>query len=244
VHWERTVPKGFFARLPGVVIYPFRGSGVLVLIAGTLVFAGLRMMSSWWSIPMVMVALGYLFTYMQNIIHSTAAEEKEMPELPAFDELFGSFFRLAGTVSMSFGIAIAFLVAELFGVGLPMAAIIAAVIFGCLYFPMAFLAVAMKDSVAAGNPLVVVPSILKAPLEYIVTVILLGSVFGVQRLGDVIAATAKGLTYSTTSMSVLFLSFGLRACWSFISVYLLTVNMRILGLLYLTKKNEFGWFSH
>jgi len=45
-------------------------------------------------------------------------------------------------------------------------------------------------------------------------------------------------------MSVLFMTFGIRALWSFMSVYLLTVGMRILGLLYLTKKDKLGWFSH
>src|SRR5262245_6610136 len=31
--------KGFFASLPATLIYPFRGSGVLVLIVSTIVFA-------------------------------------------------------------------------------------------------------------------------------------------------------------------------------------------------------------
>ena len=35
-----------------------------------------------------------------------------------------------------------------------------------------------------------------------------------------------------------------RAVIAFINVYLLTVMMRILGLLYNHKKAEFGWFSH
>jgi hypothetical protein len=45
-------------------------------------------------------------------------------------------------------------------------------------------------------------------------------------------------------MSVLFLTFGLRAGWGLASVYLLTVSMRILGLLYVTNKEKFGWFDH
>jgi hypothetical protein len=40
----------------------------------------------------------------------------------------------------------------------------------------------------------------------------------------------------------MFLSFGIRIIWSFVSVYLLTVNMRILGLLYLTQKEKLGWY--
>ena len=42
-------------------------------------------------------------------------------------------------------------------------------------------------------------------------------------------------------MSKMFLLFGLRAIWAFISVYLLTVTMRILGVLYVTKKHKLGW---
>src|SRR4029077_42107 len=61
--------------------------------------------------------------------------------------------------------------------------LIPAIIFGCIYFPMALLAVAMKDSVGAANPMVVMPAIFKAPLEYLVTVLLLGAVFGIRVLG-------------------------------------------------------------
>jgi hypothetical protein len=42
-------------------------------------------------------------------------------------------------------------------------------------------------------------------------------------------------------MSVMFIAIGFRMIWSFISVYLLTVNMRILGLLYATQKEKLGW---
>ena len=45
-------------------------------------------------------------------------------------------------------------------------------------------------------------------------------------------------------MSSLFIAFGIQLAWTFVSMYLLTINMRILGLLYLTKKDKLGWFSH
>ncbi len=63
-------------------------------------------------------------------------------------------------------------------------------------------------------------------------------------LGSAIASVAKSEQYATRDMSVLFIAFGVRAIWSFASIYLLTVGMRILGLLYATKKEKFGWFSH
>ena len=248
LHMEYSGPAqaaGFFPSLPGTFVYPFKGSGILVLIVATLLFAGLAIMSAgWMSILMKMVAMGYLFSYMQGIIHATAAEEQQMPELPGMDGLFGAFFSLAGTVLMSFGIAIGLGVARFFFdvEAIPMSAIIAAVVLGCLYFPMAFLAAAMKDTALAANPLVVVPAILKVPVPYLVTVILMTSIFGIQRLGDMISSGAGSVSLSTTSMSVMFMAFGLKVLWNFFSVYLLTVNMRILGVLYVAEKDKLAWF--
>src|SRR5205807_3578868 len=112
-------------------------------------------------------------------------------------------------------------------------ALIPALIFGCLYFPMAFLAVAIKDTVMAANPLVVVPSILRVPVEYLVTAILAVGVFASRWAGDAVSTLMGQRSLMTTSMSEMFLMFGLRALWAFVSVYLLTVTTRILGLLYL-----------
>jgi hypothetical protein len=129
-------------------------------------------------------------------------------------------------------------------VQVPVAAIIAAGVFGCLYFPMSFLAVAMKDTVMAANPLLVIPAIFKMPLEYLVASVLLMSVFALRQLGNIVSSVAEGVTFSTRDMSVLFLAIGVQAAWAFGSIYLLTVSMRILGLLYISKKERFGWFSH
>ncbi len=246
VHLERPKgPQGFFTRLPGAVVYPFRGSGVLVLIVATLIFAALGAMSGIFSLICTMLAIGYLFTYMQSIIHCTASGDNEMASLPAFDGLFGAFFTFAGTVLFCFGLPIALLVLKLaLDMEIPVSVLIAAMVLSCLYFPMAFLAVAMKDSVLAANPLVVIPAMLKVPVEYIVTAILMASIFLVERIGDAIAGGAQSVTYTTRDMNVLLITFGIRAAWSFISVYLLSVNMRVLGLLYLTKKDKLGWFSH
>ncbi|TAK94568.1 MAG: FHA domain-containing protein, partial [Verrucomicrobia bacterium] len=158
-------PKGFFALLPAAFIYPFRGAGVMILIIATILFAALDFVSGGFAILMKMAALGYLFSFMQNIIHATAAEEKELPGLPEFDGLFAAFFEFAGTVGVAFGVPIALWAWAFFGdqQGLGLYIMVTTVL-GCLYFPMAFLAVAMKDSVAAANPLVVIPAILKVPL--------------------------------------------------------------------------------
>jgi hypothetical protein len=242
---EITAPTetGFMASLPGALIYPFRGTGVLILIFSAILFSAMNVISAgFFAILMKMAAIGYLFSYMQNIIHATANEEKEMPELPGMDDLFSGFFRLAGTVVMSFGLVLGLLVAKYYEVEIPISAIIITVLLGCLYFPMAFLVVAMKDNVMACNPLVVVPSILRVPGQYLVTVILFASIFGVQQIGNMISSVAGTSAFTTTSMSVMFMSFGIQMVWSLVKVYLLTVNMRIMGLLYATQKEKLGWY--
>jgi hypothetical protein len=240
---EAPAQIGFMAALPGAFIYPFRGTGVLILMFSTVLFAGLGFMSAGiFSILMKMAAIGYLFSYMQNIIHATANEEKEMPEMPGMDDLFSGFVRLAGTVAMSFCLPLGLLIAKFCGVEIPVSAIIISALLGCLYFPMAFLAVAMKDNVLAANPMIVLPSIIRVLGQYFVTVILFASIFGVQQIGNLVSHAAGSAAFTTTNSKVMFVSFGILFVWNFISVYLLTVNMRIMGLLYATQKEKLAWY--
>jgi FHA domain len=239
-------PKGFFARFPGAFVYPFRGAGVLMLIVSAIVVSFAEgLTGAWMSIPIMIAAYGYIFSFLQNIIHATANEEEEMPGLPGFDDVFGGAFRLAVTVVVCFGLPVAFFVLRLFGVyEAPAELQIGTMVLGCIYFPMAFLAVAMKDTALAANPLVVIPAILKVPLGYLVTCMVVIGVYLLRLLGDALAGNAQSVGYHTRDMSVMFLTFGLRAVWSLVRVYLLTVSMRTLGLLYVANKHKFGWFEH
>ncbi len=239
-------PKGFFARLPGAFVYPFRGSGVLMLLVSAVVLSFAEgLTGAWMSIPIMIAAYGYIFSFLQNIIHATANEEEEVPGLPGFDDVFGGAFRLGVTVLICFGPPVALFLLRLFEVyEAPGELQIATMVLGCLYFPMAFLAVAMKDSALAANPLVVIPAILKVPLGYLVTCMVVIGVYMLRLLGDALAGGAQSVGYHTRDMSVMFMTFGLRAVWSLVRVYLLIVSMRILGLLYVANKHRFGWFEH
>jgi len=238
--------KGFFARFPGAFIYPFRGSGVLMLLISAVVLSFAQSLTgAWISIPLMIAAYGYIFSFMQNIIHATANEEEEMPGLPGLDDVFGGAFRLAAVVMICFFLPITFAVLKFLDVfDVPGSALMATMVLGCLYFPMAFLAVAMKDSALAANPLVVIPAILKVPLGYLLTAMIVIGIFALRQLGSAAAGAAAGEGYHTRDMSVMFMTFGLRAVLSLVNVYLLTVSMRILGLLYVTNKHKLGWFSH
>ena len=234
----------FFSKLPGVFAYPFKGAGPFVLIVSMVVVAALDFISGGFGIFTRALFYGYLFAFMQNIIHSTASEDEELPGWPAWDDIGGCAVRLLACVVMSFGPALGLFVYAVYNEE-PTAgvAMIPAMIFGCLYFPMALLAVAMKDSPLSANPLVVLPAIVKVPLEYVVTVLLLAAVIGVRQVGEIglVELFPKGML--THSVATLLEMFGARVGWNFIGLYLLAVNMRILGLLYVAKKRKLGWFE-
>ena len=237
--------KSFYARLPGAFIYPFRGFGPVILLIAAMVFSALNFVGGGpFGIFIAAAAYGFLFLFMQNIIHVSTSDENEPLSLPPAGDLGGGFMQLLGTLLMSFWLLIGLLIAKYFEIEIPGAAFIAATIIGCLYCPMAILAVAMKDSVLAGNPLVVFPAILRMPLEYAVTAIVLLSAYGFYQLGSWIAMFAGWTTMTTHNMSVLFMSLGFQALWSFITIYILAVSMRILAMLYISKKEQFGWFTH
>jgi hypothetical protein len=207
---------------------------------------------SWLFLFLKIIAYGYLFSFMQNLIHSTANEEEQMPDLPGFDDVLGGAWRLTVTVLVSFGVPILLGALKVysalpdsgFNTEIPTIAIIATTVLGCLYFPMAFLAVAMKDTALAVNPLVVIPAILKVPLGYLVTTLIVIGIYALRQFGGDAAGIASSTSFRTRAMSTMFMAFGLRAIWSLVSLYLLTVSMRILGLLYVTNKQKFGWFGH
>jgi hypothetical protein len=252
-------------------MYPLQGGGVLVLIVGTILFGALKFFGgmgglslgiliglrggmpwSWWGLIMQVFVLGYLFAYMQNIIHSTAAEETELPPLPSmanfWEDILLPCLQFVGLTLICFAPAIALSVwagmseesSQESSLGW---AVLVTFCLGALYFPMGFLAAAVLDSVLGANPLTVVPAILKAPLEYLVTLILLAAVFAIRWAGDGVipALFPRGLT--THSMPKLAAFVAAEAFWAVMCLYLLTVGVHILGLLYLSKKDRFAWLN-
>jgi hypothetical protein len=262
-------PKGFYARLPGAFVFPFRGSGVLVLIVATILLALVKaggdmgnfgmsartnagfsstLAFGWWGLMARAIILGYLFTYMQNIIHCTALDDEELPSLPDITNLWEDILlpclQLTVVTLIAFAPAIGVecwvIATEAEGAGPLMTS---ALVLGCLYFPMAFLSLAMLDSVAAANPLQVIPSILRVPREYLVAVVVMGCVFGLRALGDYALGLLFPKGLATHSAAKLMGMFAAQAFWGLASLYMLTVGMRILGLLYVTRKEQLHWYG-
>jgi hypothetical protein len=147
------------------------------------------------------------------------------------DDLLAPFLQFLGTVAACFlpVVAVSLFVPRDHPWAGP--ALAAAILYGCVCFPMALLAVSVFDSVAAVNPLLVIPSILRIPLQYLLTVLLLGGVLALRWTGEAFLE------------NLLPIPILVRIVFGFAGLYLLTVEMRILGLLYLANKDRLGWFN-
>lgn len=261
--------KGFFALLPGAFGYPFRKAGFLTVLGCAMVFWVLNVLGGgtylglfprrlgFLSLLLAVVCYGYLFSYLQSVIQATANQEEELPSLPGvgsfWDDILLPFLQLAGLTLICFLPTLVlcviaggdFLTALNTGnfakveewvlwIGI-------AYVAGLIYFPMAFLAVAVLDTVIAANPLVVMGSMLRVPLEYLATLALVGGLVGVGVLGDAVMEAVFPHGLVTRSMVNLFAFIALKASWDIVGVYLILVIVRILGLLYSTRRGRLGW---
>jgi len=236
--------RGFYSKLPGAFAYPFKGAGVIILVCAAIAFAALNFLSfAVYAILMKVVFYGFLFLFMQNIIHTTTSDEKEGLSFPEPSNLLTAAFQLGGTILASFCLYLALLIATFKDVPVPPEALMASVILGGIYFPMALLAVAMKDTVLAANPLIVLPAMVKAPVKYSVTAILALTVFGIRKLGIMVSGVAGTVSLRTHNMHKFMLAVAIQMALALLNVYLLTVTMRLLGLFYNSSKQKLGWYS-
>ena len=245
--------RSFFSHLPDIFKYPLRGNGLILLIAGTIFFGflsflrrgpggmGFGMFMAGGKIMVTVISGGYLFSYLQKIIVSSANGEDQMPSWPDFTEYWSDIIRpyLQGTALMLLCLGPAFLAGggALLGFGMtgevPVGTILVSVglaLIGLSYLPMALLAVAMADSIAGINPLFVIPSILKVPVEYLVACCILIAVFIVQVVCNVVLDRIIPIPVVPALLS------------GFVSLYFLTAEMRLLGVMYYTNKEKLNWF--
>jgi FHA domain len=220
---------GFFKSLPRALIYPFQGSGVLLLVFGTLFF----LLLGW--LPLLgVIVTGYMFNYSKSIITSTAQGRSELPDWPDFsdwkEDILVPYVQLLALVALFFGPAFLIAVWRLgaeaqLGVGF-----LAALAFGALLAPMGMLALAMFDTISALNPVALVWSIIRVPIPYFTA----AAAF---ELAFLFHAFADGALKFILPIPLLP---GLLS--GFLYLYLAAVGMRVLGLLYRHYRSELGWF--
>ena len=172
---------------------------------------------------------GYLCAFMLQIINSAALGKKELPSWPDFtdiwDSMLGPLFMVLGVFVISFSPALVYffflmprgasplILPLLIGIGL-------------FYQPMGLLAVAICNSVGALSPAFIFPSIFRVFGKYIVTCAVL-----------LVLAGAKTLF----TLLVSFIPFVNAILSNFLLLYFLTVQMRLLGLIYATSEKALEW---
>jgi hypothetical protein len=232
-----TETPSFAGVMGGAFAYPFKHDGVILLIAGTIFYVVINFLTAHAQIfgfVLMIFGTGYLFNYLQRILISSASGENRMPDWPDFtdwSDVTGPFIQVLGTAVFSFGPAILVKVLAPADAAWTHGALMGAVIFGCIYFPMSFTAVAMFDSLGALNPLLIIPSMFKFFAAYLLTVVLLFAVLVLIWAGNSVLQAVLPVPILPAAIA------------EFLGLYVLTVEMRILGLLYWTKKDELGWFS-
>jgi len=257
VQLTRPVKPAFFQVMWGAFAYPFGKDGIVTLIGGSVLLAAFSILTRHISFLLVILlwaclvySLGYFVAYLQALIQTTAMGESNV-EWPVPTDFLGEIlapaFQAAACLLLSFAPAIGLFVwaARDGSTALAIGGMVA-IGYGCLYFPMALLAVALFDSVAAVNPMLVIPSVGRVFLNYLVSCVLLAIVFGIGNLLS-LAVTLLAFKLSLSSMSdigtQLFIGFASQLVRSLFSLYCFLVGARMLGLLYWTNSGKLGWFE-
>ena len=225
-------PASFWADARDGLTYPFRGRGIYILVGGTIFFGLINIVLAGGLAGLLvqLVVDGYLCAYLLQVVQSSAQREEEPPSWPDFSNLWEDILHpfllvLATTLCALLPLIVLRslgLVSEkgsllwLVGVGL-----------GFVYWPMAFLAVALLETVAALNPLLILPSMAKVAGQYLFVCL-----FTLLFL----------LIYSSSGPWQRHLFFPLAMFLKvFLYLYLLLAEMRILGLLYCRNREVLGW---
>jgi hypothetical protein len=236
--------RSFAAQARRAFAYPFKGDGAILLIAGTvffLVIDAAKFLAGYAPIFglaalgfLTLFGTGYLMAYLRRIVTGSANGEDKMPDWPDLSDftsdIVSPFLQFLATAAVCFAPAIGAIIFVASDNAWAGWTVVAAVLFGCVLFPMAFLAVAMFDTVMALNPLLIVPSILKVPLQYLLTIGICAFILALRWASEDVFPEVVPVPILPRIIS------------SFVGLYLLVVEMRILGLLYLNKREELGWF--
>jgi len=215
--------------------FPFRGEGLILLIGG----AGFLALASVMKTVILLTGLvivftsGYLLAYSQKIIASTAHGEHRPPPWPDFSDFMQDIlppiwqaFVLMVLYCLPIGLARRFLPDDQF---VTLVAVIGLGLLALFLAPMAWLAVTLKDTLAALSPHFVIPSLLRIPGAYAAMVL--------QMAGLVLFDL--GFSWAVKKLPVPVLPSLLSG---FVSVYFLMVVSRLLGMLYHRNRDRLGWF--
>ncbi|MBN1256299.1 MAG: hypothetical protein JXA52_01190 [Planctomycetes bacterium] len=203
--------------------FPVVGKNIIVLIFGVIMMAAIEILQyiPVLSIASIILSL-YITVYLIRILISSASGANTLPDWPAVNNflcgIIYPWFRLAFVWFICFLPTIIYGVYFVDGELLNNTGVFIFVILGGLYFPMALACVCVHESVAYINPSIVLRLIFKAPIEYILTCLLLLVILYMSVVGSD-SMWESGILVRLLTIQLL-------------SFYLSVVEMRIIGLVY------------
>jgi hypothetical protein len=252
-------PSSFALSLVDLLAYPFRGPGLGMMIIGAIFFYGVRVVMAVNFFPMIalfvgVVLYGYECMWFLDVFRHSSTWKEDLPQWPdltCWTEFFIDWARVLSAQIVAFlpliimtvylvslgGLSVAddlgdSDVGSRWDPGFVVAIGIFYLVFGALgvlYLPMALMANAFFGSVwAAWNPAFVLKSAWQIRKEYLLCV-------GVFAVTWVAAFIVEAVVIATQ-----FIVFaGLLV--TFIEIFVMVVQMRVLGLLYRSTQGRLGW---
>jgi len=221
--------RPFLHRLPDAFAYPISGSGFVLILVGTVCFAFLDFFASLSVFGIIATAFVacYLCAFMMKIVNSSADGKKEIPDWPDasdfWDDIIIPLFQVIWTGIFCFAPAIIYLIFVHFDIFFWLL-----IALGILYFPMALIAVALTNSVLSINPVLVVPSIIKVPVDYLAACAILALIALLAHFSQLLVTVIPLAGFVLKNM---------------IGLYLLAVEAHVLGLIYHANQEKLGWFG-
>lgn len=239
--------RNLFLCLGEVFRYPFRASGIVLMVGGSLLMGGYQFMMAWASrvgpfgigaiILFTFLFVGYFTAYLHKIVLASANGDQELPDWPDFSSLWDDIalpaLHFIGVWLISFGPVQYYVFRH--GMEANPWVWIALLLVGLIYFPMACLSVTMFNTLLAANPLTVFASMFKVLQNYYLASFIFWGAFLTSFALDVVLAMLP-----TNLLAVRLVLWAISVP---ISVYLFVIEARVLGLIYYGNSDKLGWFK-
>jgi hypothetical protein len=228
----------FFRTLLSAFRYPLHGDGLYIIICGAVIFSIAGFVAAHASIIGLLIELGvvgYVATYMKDVVRTTAMGEDTPPNWADFsdwmEDLFEPAIQMLIVFAITFGPSIFFDYKMPFDGAWKIVAPTIADIWGCVAFPIVFLVVAMTDSVAAAfNPIPMLRAIGIAPGNYLLTILFC----------ILVMAISSGTVWLIVYLGRIPILPGLIG-WS-LNLFCISIFMRGIGLFYRRNHEKLEWY--
>ena len=182
-----------------------------------------------------LIIVGYLAAYAKDVVRTSAMGDDAPPPWADFsdwvEDALEPVLQFLFVWALAFGIFIFLEYKKPFqGIGATLAPLVAGG-WGCLVFPILFLAVAMMDTVTAAlNPVPLIRAIAATLPSYFLTVLFFALTIGVTIGIEMLLAFAGRIPVLPDLVD------------GFVNLYLLTVSMRGIGLYYRFNHEKLEWY--